>query len=55
MRGVSPNLTAGMIPSGIRKSEMKLFLKPVHPNFYFDVGTLIVLPGACDPANKDRV
>lgn len=33
---------------------MKLFLKPVHPNFYFGVGTLIVLPGACDPANRDR-
>jgi hypothetical protein len=54
LRGVFPNLTAGMIPSGIRKFEMKLFLKPVHPNFYFSVGTLIGLPGACDPANRDR-
>jgi hypothetical protein len=27
---------------------VKLFLKSVHLNFYFGVGTLIGIPGACD-------
>jgi hypothetical protein len=39
---------AELIPTGIRKSEMKLFLKSVHLSFYFGVGKLIAIPSACD-------